>query len=647
MGAVLTFNGVDGAMGGYLLSPTSPERVLEAARSKVAAEEHLRELRWWHRRATESTFGPREGIDAKNLAQTGWGIVFAHSADAEVREALRPLLDHRRRQASILDERYYREFIGESAYRPGESKQQFLARHGAAPGPADPRKVPYYLLLVGSPEAIPFSVQYQLDVQYAVGRLDLDRPEDYATYAQSVVAAETTGAPRPRRAVFFGTRNHDDQATALSAEGLVVPLSKHFRDRAAGWEVDDRVGEEAGKRRLAEYVGGGRTPGLLFTATHGVGFPLDHVRQRRHQGALLCQEWPGPAGALGALPEEYYFSADDVASKADLFGMISFHFACFGGGTPRWDDYWRNGADGRLELASRPFVAALPKRLLGHPSGGALAVVAHVERAWGYSFRWPQAGQQTEVYESCLRRLLEGHPIGSAFEYFNERYAELSSDLSAALEDVEYGKLPDHLTLASMWTANNDARGFAVLGDPAVRLPAFADTAVPEREVRQPTRIQLDADAAPAATPVADPAAAGPPAQEEVDYGLLDGVRQARERLVASLDRLTETLTSALARALEDVLVVDVATYVSDDLSAVGYDRAARTFSGGATLVARSRLSIDGDVLLAVPRQRDELDDALWSLHLSMLEQARSARAELLKSAGAALVGLLDAARAG
>ena len=97
-------------------------------------------------------------------------------------------------------------------------------------------------------------------------------------------------------------------------------------------------------------------------------------------------------------------------------------------------------------------------------------MVGHVDRAWGFSLVWPGAGPQTGVFESALRRLLDGQPVGWAMEYFNQRYAELTSDLAAEVEAQGFGKQLDETALANLWTASHDARNYTIVGDPAVRI---------------------------------------------------------------------------------------------------------------------------------------------------------------------------------
>jgi hypothetical protein len=511
----LYFNGIDGATGKYLIeSMTAQDLSGLIVGGEPQNPQHLQELKRWHERFKKAHLAPMPGVDPLNLAETGWGVIFACDADPAVKEALVELLKLRQQQATRLKEHRYQEYVREKE----ESKQDFLARQGVGFGPVDPDKVPYYLLIVGSPEAIPYSFQYQLDVQYAVGRLYFEKLVDYAQYARSVVAAESGQVSLPRRAAFFGVQNPGDQATALSSTLLVQSLAEIVANDKPDWQIKVRLGEETTKERLKLWLGGENTPALLFTASHGMGFPSGDPLQLPNQGALLCQDWPGPSWRE-AIPPEFYFASQDVSDHANLLGLLTFHFACFGAGTPRMDDFPHLSLQGRSPIAPNAFVAGLPLRLLSHPRGGALAVVGHVERAWGYSFLWEKAGTQLAVFEATFKRLMEGHPIGSALEFFNQRYAEISSDLNVQLENIKIGIKPDDRELSAMWTANNDARSFVILGDPAVRLPVGDDSAAQARPIIGPMEICRSAATAPQnqVAPARQPAP--PPPKDQQKFG--------------------------------------------------------------------------------------------------------------------------------
>ena len=173
-------NGVDAETGGYSLPPIGAADLAALARRGTPCGADIAELGAWLEARRSNARGLAEG-DPKDLAQSGWGVVFAASDPQApaIREALQELLDHRRSQASARDPRFYQEYSGDLGYLAGETKGRFLARHGVGPGPAEPARMPYYLLIVGDPSSIPYEFQYQLDVPYAVGRLAFDRLDDY------------------------------------------------------------------------------------------------------------------------------------------------------------------------------------------------------------------------------------------------------------------------------------------------------------------------------------------------------------------------------------------------------------------------------------------------------------------------------------
>jgi hypothetical protein len=463
-------NGVDGSTGEYL--GASPSAQVKPA----LTPRELRQYRWWIERhgIDDPNRAPVRDVDPLKISSAGWGVIWGPDVTAEMRDALQPLILHRKNEAGNLF------FSHEFGPDPAKTKQDFLALHGAGPGPADPKKIPYYLLIVGDPRNIPFSFQYELDVQYAVGRLHFETGQEYENYAKGVIDVEARKKEvplPPKLAAFFGVRNRNDPGTERTALDLVAPLVRSLRARPhpvnaqeSSWSLVEIIGEPATKGCLERYLGGPYKPSFLFTACHGVAFSRDPEKRVKNQGALLCQDWPGPKWTQPLLPE-HYFSADDISADADLRGLIAFHFACYSAGTPDLSSFDRDPMGTARTITPHPFLSRLAKRLLGHPKGGALAVVGHVDRAWTTSFSYTE-DSQIEVFDSTIKCLLDGHPVGSAMEYVNQRHAELSVDLSTIFMAHRDTRNQDQnqRQLQLVWKANNDARNFVVLGDPAVRL---------------------------------------------------------------------------------------------------------------------------------------------------------------------------------
>ncbi len=397
-------------------------------------------------------------LDWNDLRQTGWGVIFPEDIDPKVEEALSELLKYR--EAAARGPMFKR-----FDYPAGASARQFLAQFEVGPEVIDPEIVPYYLLIVGSPEEIPFSFQYQLGTARGVGRLHFEVPEDYRRYARQLVLAETQGVQRPRVVTFFGVEQ--DPTTHRSVAQLVAPLAERLIRQAEGWGVRTWIRGDATKERLGKILSGEDTPGLLVTTSHGVGYDSDDSLQLSRQGALLCRDKLGAEKGPALVSSEELLCGADIPPAADLQGLFAFLFACYSAGTPQLNDFVHE--NGPEKIADHDFVARLPQRLLRQ---GALGVIGHVDRAWTCTFSWTEGGGQVNTLETVLLQLLRGHRAGHAMSFFGHRYAELATQLTEAWENSRQGKVSvqDGADfLAWLWTAHNDARNMVLLGDPAAR----------------------------------------------------------------------------------------------------------------------------------------------------------------------------------
>ncbi|MGQ9927608.1 MAG: C1 family peptidase [Chloroflexaceae bacterium] len=491
----------------------------ELARSTLGAESpELQGLYKAKKEVAETThLGVTRDIDPLDLAQARWAVVINATESAGLIKAVWPLIAHRMTRMGLSapavtfvdgedagawvnrhtdnGSKNLREHWGQIPpvliYRPNERAGRWLARHGVSQGPVDPRRgVPYYLLLLGLPgplypgdtRSIPFSFQYELDLFWAVGRLCFTsadgnhRLADYTTYAERLSDFEQ----RPDRAsqvrnevIYYATHHDMDVATRRSAEELVRPLIRWTGDPAnvphkQGFVARPFVAGEASRAALESIVrgeGDGKAPALLFAVCHGMGLPLNDSRLVLHQGALVTQDWNGS----GNVRREHWFAGEDLDMHAHLEGAMVLLFACYGAGCPDLDEFIFDATRTRPRVAPFPLIGQLPQHLL---LSGVQAVIGHVERAWTYSFSGTDgARSQTQAFEDVIARLLMGEPAGNATDDFNIVQGARAMALTDELENIKFGKIVDPLELSQLWVARNDARNYALLGDPAARLP--------------------------------------------------------------------------------------------------------------------------------------------------------------------------------
>ncbi len=332
--------------------------------------------------------------------------------------------------------------------------------------------VPHYLLIAASPERIPWRIQYRLQLEAFVGRLDLD-DDAMGRYVDALLGEwSASGAQRTKPIVWAVDHGHPDITRLMRvtladriASALAADLQKEFL-LEGGHLVDGRA---TGAELHAALVA--RRPVFVMTSSHGATFPLSDPQALR-----ACLGLPVDVNhavlQLGPLGQ---WSPD---------GCIWYAHACCSAGSAAGSEFAGIlSAHGDLAqmlsaiAGAGDTVAPLPQALLSAQKP-ARAFVGHVEPTFDWTLRDNQTGQ---ALSDGLRQTFYDHlhskarpPLGLAMHPHFRAVAGLlldHGDAVDALSNHEAGAA-DRAVRAKLMAM--DRAAMVILGDPTVRLPAVA-----------------------------------------------------------------------------------------------------------------------------------------------------------------------------
>jgi hypothetical protein len=334
-----------------------------------------------------------------------------------------------------------------------------LSRFGVGKG-----RLPRYIVIIGGPEVIPWSVQYTLCTRHAVGRLPLSG-NALGNYVDALLSGWSNGDVDPTAALLWTVDHGGGDITSLMRAVIAGPLATELHDpRLPGFR--DLTGADATGSALLTALRSVR-PALVATSSHGRTGPLDDAAAMRATLGL-----PVDANHVTmALPD---------LTAAMPGGAIWFAQACCsaGGDTPsHYDGLLRPGTTAHAvvtavaELGATVAPAALT--LLGR-ANPVRAVLGHVEPTFDWTLRVAESGQglgHTIVAGLSTNLLGARQPLGYSLADYRTEVGELHNQWAEQHGQLAAGDTSVRETLTRLRLTAIDRQSLVLLGDPTATYP--------------------------------------------------------------------------------------------------------------------------------------------------------------------------------